>query len=539
MKKYIFSIIIMVGLATLFNACTDLEEIVYTEIISEEFEPSEEDVIPIIGPAYTSLRNFYFGWHSYFDSQEECSDVSVTPVRPNGWDDGGVYKRMHRHIWTSTQSHVGGIWGRCYTGINNANRALYQIESGILPIPLGKENIIAELKAIRAFYYYILCDNFGNVPIVTRFDVEEGYLPEQNTRQEVYDFVISELTSNIDLLTEVVDQSTYGRLTKWGAKAILAKMYLNAGVYTGTTTQWTSCIAVCDDIIASGKYILAANYNDNFVTYNENCPELIFTVPYDEIYASWFHLHMKTLHPANQQTYNISSSPWGGSCAIPQFIDTYDPDDSRIEDTWLMGLQFSATGDTLYCTMDPALANTPLEFTNFLQSTYETEEFEGYRLIKYEPKIGALGQLSNDFVIFRYADVLMMKAECLLRNGDANAAAALVTQVRQRAFIDNPGKATVSGAELSAGSSYNYGLVENGVIVEQEGGDDIVYGRFLDELGWEFAIEARRRQDLIRFGVFTTKKWLSHEPNGDYRTIFPIPERQLESNPNLTQNPGY
>jgi len=152
--------------------------------------------------------------------------------------------------------------------------------------------------------------------------------------------------------------------------------------------------------------------------------------------------------------------------------------------------------------------------------------------------MGITSRLSNDFPLFRYADVLMMKAESLLRTGKADEAAAIVTQVRERDFKSNPGKAAVTGAQLLGGSVYDYGL-RNHLDSTDEGGDDIQYGGFLDELGWEFCQEGRRRTDLIRFGVFTKKSWLSHSPNGDYRTLFPIPQPEIDKNSNLTQNPGY
>jgi len=134
--------------------------------------------------------------------------------------------------------------------------------------------------------------------------------------------------------------------------------------------------------------------------------------------------------------------------------------------------------------------------------------------------------------------VLMMKAEAALRNNDATTAAALVTQVRQRDFTVDPAKATVTGAQLSQPTSYSYGL-RNHKTTTFDVVTDIQYGRMLDELGWEFAQEGRRRQDLIRFGVFTTKSWLSHSPNGAYRTLLPIPTSALQTNGNLKQNPGY
>ena len=162
----------------------------------------------------------------------------------------------------------------------------------------------------------------------------------------------------------------------------------------------------------------------------------------------------------------------------------------------------------------------------FLELTY-SDEVDGFRLGKFEIAMGATNRLSNDWPLFRYADVLMMKAECLLRTGHAAGAAALVTQVRQRNFKSNPAKAIVTGADLLKGSGYDYGLQNHLAPFTHEGGADIQYGRFLDELGWEFNQEARRRTDMIRFGMFTKKSWLSHSPNGDYRALYPIPRTEI------------
>ena len=544
MKKLIikYAIAAALGLGLIISACTNLDEVVYDKTVAEEFTPTANDAFAIMGPAYTELRNYMFGWVGNFDSQEECSDIVVTPARPNGWVDGGIYRAMHEHIWNSEQPHGGNIWNHCYTGINYVNRSLYQIESGSLPIEGDQDAVIAEIKTLRAFYYYILCDNFGNVPVVTRFDLPADSLPDQQTRQQVYDFVINEVTGNIDKLSDEKSTLYYGRFNQWAAHFLLAKMYLNAEVYTGTP-KWDECIEQCDQIIGSGKYILEPNYKSPFATANESSDEVIFAIPYDNITDwdyGWFHLPWKTLHPSSQATYNLEVQPWGGNCAIPQFIDTYNPLDKRLKDTWIMGLQFSSTGDTLYCSMKAKYSTKPLEYTNFVQGIAKTEEWEGYRIGKYEIALGTRWMgIKTDFPLFRYADVLMMKAECLLRKGDADGAAAIVSQVRERDF-DNPADAVVTGAQLLEGSAYNYGLVKNGELTVPEGGGaDIQYGRFLDELGWEFAAEARRRQDLIRFGVFTTKSWLSHEPNGDFRTIFPIPQTQLDKNYKLVQNPGY
>lgn len=526
--------IILVGIGLLCTlSCTNLEENVYDSITAESTDLSTADVDNVIAPAYNSLRSLYWGWHSFFDDQEEPSDVIVIPVRlpRQGWNDGGVYRDMHQHNWQNDINHVQQLWSRTYAGINNVNRAIFQLEQ-----IEGLENLnesISELRALRAFYYYILLDNFRNVPIVTEFDVPKGFLPEQNTAQEVYNFVESEMNEVMPDLSEENNAETYGRMTKWAAKMVLAKMYLHAEVYFDTP-KWTEAMAEVDDIIDSGLFRLATNYKDPFLTDNEGSVEEIFSIPFDEIYGTGFNYHSIALHALSQATFELQSGPWGGSAAVPQFIDTYDEDDSRLGDTWLSGPQFSSSGEPLM------LGDEQLNYTNRLSEITGSQDNEGYRFFKYEIKIGALASLSNDVPFFRFTDAMMIKAECLLRLERPDEAAAIVTEIRQRAFRDtNPAKATVTGAELMAGSVYEYGTYANGEMITIEGGDDIEYGGFLDELGWEFAGEHHRRQDLIRFGVFTTKSWFAHTPNGEHRIYFPIPRNQMDVNPNLDQNPGY
>lgn len=544
MKRYFKYILAFLSIMAVNNACTNLDEKVYSTIVAEDFNPTESDLFSVAGPSYTALRGWLFGWHGQFDLQEECSDEIVTPVRPNGWNDGGVYKEMHYHTWTSENGHIAASWSSCYTGINYCNKTIFQIENGSLPIADEKKRngFIAEMKVLRAFYYYILCDNFGNVPISTKWDVASDFLPQQSTRQQVYDFIVKEVKDNIDFLSEKSGGEYYGRVNKWFAHTLLAKMYLNAQVYTGIA-QWAECAAECDAVMASGLFTLDARFKDVFKVANENSKEIVFAIPFktsDDGRYGWFHICFKTLHPQNQLTYDFTYTPWGGNCGLPQFIDTYNAKDKRLKDSWISGTQFSSAGDTLYCTMDTKLAKKPLAYTNYLQSVKITKEYEGFRIGKFEIEKGiGWGGLSNDFPLFRYADIYLMKAECLLRQGNAADAAALVTQVRARNF-DNAADAKVTADQLSKGSSYKYGFYEKATFSKgMEGGADVQYGRMLDELGWEFTAEAHRRQDMIRFGVFTTKSWFSHVPNGAYRSLFPIPQKQLSTNSNLVQNAGY
>lgn len=526
------------ALTALMPSCTKLQDENYTQLVSSSFVPTPQDLASLVGPAYGNWRPLMMQNNGFFRTNEIGADELVIPARPNGWVDGGIFRRLHEHKWTSQDGSAYDNWNNAFGGITNANRVIYQIESGQIPVTQGKDALLGELRVLRASYYYVLCDIFGNVPIVTRFNVEEGFLPDQSSRAEVYNFIVKEITESLPLLGNTVDKSTYGRFNnKWAAYALLARVYLNAQVYSGTA-QWDKCAAACDAVINSGLFALETNQRDVFKTVNENSKEIVFAIPYDEIYGGTFSMAMETLQPANQKTYGVEAACWGGTCAVPQFINTYDPDDSRLKENWIQGQQYDAAGQPLLGSMR-ATNGKPLIYLNQLPGVDSSEEVHGFRMGKYEYKQGLRINMSNDVPLFRYADMLMMKAECLLRTGNAGGAATLVTQVRSRSFKNNPTKATVTAADLMKGSMYKYGLTRNGQFTTTQTGDDVQYGRFLDELGWEFTQEGHRRQDMIRFGTYTKKSWLSHSPNGDYRILLPLPQAELNKNPKLKQNPGY
>ena len=521
----------MLSLFVVLMSCTDLDERPYDNLLEGDLGTSPEILDALTAPAYTILTDVMFGWTGYFDLQEECADAIVTPARPNGWVDGGIYRAMHMHTWNSFQGHGAGVWGNIYRALSVLNGALLNYRE-----LEGTEDIINELRALRALYYYLLLDSFGNVPIVTEADLTKvGFTPEQSSRADVFKFIENELNEVMDDLSE---EKVYGRMNKWAAKMILAKIYLNAEIYTGTP-RWDDAIVQINDIEASNLYILEPTYRANFAVHNESSQEQILSIVFDATRAGWLHYPWKTLHPSSGATYNLAVQPWGGSCAIPQFIDTYDTEDDRLN-IWIKGPQFDSKGMPIYNGLDPALKDVQLNYTKQVNSVDKTAEYEGYRIGKFEIEKGVTGSaISNDVPLFRYADALMIKAECLLRKGQANEAAGIVSEVRKRAFVNSPEKATVTGADLLKGSVYKYGTYEAGKILVDDGGSEIQFGRFLDELGYEFAAEFHRRQDLIRFGVFTKKHWFSHKPNGDHRIIFDIPQSVLDANPKLKHNPGY
>ena len=542
MKKIKHIVTLGVALITLFSySCTKLENTSYNEIISSQYTITSDDMTALLGAAYNWGPVLLY-WNCYWRQQELTADEMIIPARPNGWSDGGIYKRLHQHSWTAQDDNVYETWYQCYNGVTDCNRVIYQIESGAIPVEDEdtKNSAIGELRALRASYYWVLCDLYGNVPLSTSYNVDAGYLPEQSTREEVYAFIVSELTDVLGqgYLSSENDASTYGRFNEWATRFLLAKVYLNAEVYTGTS-HWSDCQEQCQKIIDSGNFVLEDDQKNVFVTENENSSEIIFGIAIDENYTTnWntFDLHLQTLQPASQATYKLSNTPWGGICATPQFISSFDTEDKRLTKNFIYGQQYSYDGDTLYCTLGDSIGK-PLQYVNNVPSITSSQEVHGYRLGKFEIAIGSSNILNNDYPLFRYTDALMMKAECLLRTGYADEAAAIVTEVRERAF-DDISKASVTGEELEAGSRYDYGRRDTETTTE-EGGVDVQYGRFLDELAWEFNQEGHRRSDLIRFGVFDDKSWFSHDPNGSSRSIYPIPTAALETNGNLQQNPGY
>ncbi len=534
--------ICLLGAAVLFSAssCTDLKDTNYSSVVADGFQPTDEDVASLLSSAYVSWRKTMLLWNGVARAQMLPTDEDVIPARPNGWVDGGVYKRMHQHKWTSEDDIPLQSWVRTYDGINACNRVLYQIESGQIQLGEKEAAVVSELKVLRASYYYVLDDLFGNVPIITKFDVPAGYLPEQSKRQAVYEFIIQELTENIPNLTEEVNSEYYGRFNKWAGYTLLAKMYLNSEVFSdGIHKDYDKCIEACNKVLESDKYSLESVRKNVFVTNNENSKEIIFALPFDETYITdWnaFDFHMYSLQPENQATYNFKATPWGGVCVLPQYIDTFDPDDQRLKDDFISGPQYDKNGGELLCTMGN-LVGQPLVYVNEVNSIDDSDENQGLRWGKFEYAEGITNRLSNDFPLLRYADVYLMKAEALLRTGHADEAAELVTKVRERNFSDNPAKAVVTGEELQGNSCYDYGRRDN--IKTSHDNAVIAYGRMLDELGWEFSQEGRRRQDMVRFGVFATRSWFSHDASSKEKNLYPIPNSQILTNTNLKQNPGY
>jgi hypothetical protein len=492
--------------------CTDLDEEVYSAYTDKNFPSTPEQFAALTGPVYVAAQKFFD--NNYFDLQQAGTDETIVPTRGGDWFDGGKWKDMHFHTWNPSHELVRNSWDWGFNAIGTCNRVLKMLEAA--PESAGKQQTLAEIKTMRAWYYYNMMDAYGNLPLVTTFD-QSAAAPKQETRTKIFEFIATELEANAPLLSDDVNAVTYGRPTKWMAHTLLAKLYLNAQVYTGTP-QWDKVVENANKVIASNKFQLETNYLAQFKP--DNGPqnrEPIFSVPFDAVKAKGNLLFNKTLHYGHRQTYKLTTDTWNGWTTTPAFFDKYEEGDAR-KAQWLYGQQKNAEGGNLvYNGINVVL--DPYAFPAFeLGGEDNKGRLAGARNVKYEPDSKAISnQANNDVVIFRYADVLLMKAEAIVRgagNGTIADALEAANLVRDRAFNGNPAK-RFDASSLSLSAIY-------------------------DERGREFAMEMTRRTDMIRFNMWEAANLFKPANRSEtYRRIYPIPTTALAANQNLVQNQGY
>jgi starch-binding outer membrane protein, SusD/RagB family len=542
------------------QSCTNLDEELFDTVTPDNFFKTEEEIVSALGAVYTQFGDY--ASNDPWSINELMTDEGVYPTRGQDWDDGGTLRRAHLHSYNQEEAYFNGGWNFGFGGVNTANRLIFQFQSLVDGGQVEQsvaDAYISELETVRGFFYWQLIDWFGNVPLVTDFETADA-APPTKTRLEVYNFVVGNLEAAVPKLSKAVDGTTYGRMNYYAGQALLAKLYLNAKVYSGTA-QWDKAIAACDEIINSGKYSLESNYFANFNVNNSGSKEFIFAIPYDEVFFQNFNLAVRTLHYGSQQTYNLTAQPWNGFCAMEEFYKSYSDADIRKGDVgtvtgpatkrgnFIAGYQYKSGGGMV---MDdgfevpqpnrapkPLLGDpdgAPLNFGNIGSTQPQINELgpqayrqSGVRVGKWEIAIGSQpNNMNNDYAVFRYADVLLMKAEALWRKGNTAQALTLVNQIRARAGV--PDLTTLDGP-------VSFDMT----------GPSIQGGELLNEIGREMFAESHRRQDLIRWGLYNElEKWILPYYNpgdvvkkGEYLTIFPIHKDKLAANPNLKQNPGY
>ncbi|MFU8813470.1 MAG: RagB/SusD family nutrient uptake outer membrane protein [Balneolaceae bacterium] len=509
-------------LAILFGfACTDLNEKLPSEVRAEDFFQNETQILSALGEAYVVLAaGGMWGSHNgLWSIHQVSSDETVIPQRGQDWFDGGIWLRMHRHTFNTEEGAFEGAWAELFRGVNTSNRVMFQLEQavadGVVEPALAGE-FIAELRALRAFYYYWLLDTFGNVPIVDDFvnaPANPGNNPDfQTGRTAVFNFVEQELLDVVNLVTDDVAGSR-GRINKFGVHFLLGKLYLNAEVYTGQE-RYSDAIFHFNEIVESGEYSLAPNFFDTFSINNANAVEHIFAIPFDEVFLPGFELNQMTLHYGQQFEFNLQDQPWNGYATLQSFYESFEEDDVR-RDGFLTGTRFRQDDGTPI--EDPDFEGAPIDDDPELNLRTSINELEpnacrecGARFAKFEIGIGSLPNMSNDFPVFRYADAVLSLAEAEWREG-VGTPEMRVNDIRSRYGLD---PMTLNSENLLA------------------------------ERGRELYLEMWRRQDLIRFEgtqgpTAFNDEWDFKEVSEQFRTVFPIPRNVRQTNPNLVQNPGY
>ncbi len=473
------------------QACTDLSETTYDVIpTSGSFGSTSAQQAALIGPLYNGLGDYY----ANMTNLNTVTDEQIVPTRGGDWKDGDNWKRLYTHTWdpVTDNGQFNGPWTWCYNNITSINQQLGTATDAGLK---------AELRALRAFFHYQAMDLFGNVIIS---DAVGSTTPAQTTRAQVFAFVEKELLAVYPDLSNVTGGAYYGRMNKYVADMILAKLYLNAQVYTGTP-RWADAITRCTNLISSGKFQLPSDYFSNFVVQNQNSPEIILATPFDKSKRGGFHPQMQTLHYLNQLTYNIGTAPWNGFAAVTEFYNSFDDKDIR-KKQWIVGQQYKADGTPLTDDGVPLVYRPEIE--SFAFDAGANGRLAGARTQKYEiQRNNSFTEQDNDFVVYRLADVYLMRAEANLRLGNTAAAITDANVVRTRTGL--PSYTSLTLTEL---------LAERG-----------------RELAWEY----HRRQDMIRFGVFGAAKRFKPADSDNHWELYPIPRDQLALNPNLKQNPGY
>lgn len=499
------------------QGCTDLDIEPTSAITPEGFNQNEQEVLGSLAAIYSGMATADNGgllW-SYWNLSEISSDELIVPTRGQDWFDNGRWLEIQRQTWTANSSSglddINGAWTVPFTGVTRANVLLEALQE--LSVP-DQEIIEAEARTLRAFYYYVLMDMFGGVPIVTTPEIA---VRPRNTRAEVFQFVVDELNAARTVLPLSWPAATHGRMTAGAADAILASAYLNAGVFAAdapSPVSYNSCLNVqvggqsacqaaidaADRIINSGVYSLANDWFSNFTADNQSSPENIMVAKHSNESGLGLNFVMRTLH------YNqFDPTPWNGFAILAETYNAFDADDQRLGQ-FLVGPQVDLDSG------EPVndRPGNPLVFTVDIQDETQATEGEGVRILKYPPDPARNAQYNgNDYVWFRLGEILLLKAEALneITSGSGEAL-ALVNTVRERVFEPDEPLAAIDRDAILA------------------------------ERLFELTTEGKRRQDLIRFGRFT-EPWSFKDAGAPHLVLFPIPQTQLDANPELMQNPGY
>lgn len=563
--------------ATLATGCTNLDETLYDQVGSQNYYNTKMDVVRA---TFRPFEHAFWSICSRHVLNELTADQLITPTRDGWWDDGGKWRKLHYHTWNVDEGGDAQTeWNGCFQGIMQCNYVIEDLDN-LSPEKFGFSaeefnNLKAQCRALRAWFYIRLLDGFRNVPLAVSFNDVSQNSDGQVEPKVIFDFIESELKECLGLLTQKSSLGGNGNLqgqwTTASAAALLVRLYLNAEKYVGED-HYDDCARYAQEILDGkyGPYQLAATWDAPFDWNNETCDEVIFGFPGSQGYSFW-HYQGDTYWwsvPARARYYFGDQKAKGGDhnckyAASPSYdlngqLYSYElgmpvqnfrkyPGDERMKLYKNLG-NSRREGMFLYGYLEYIDENGEKKNVRAPEQPYDlyirdaVGKFQGMDPDQWpEDKTSTLpngdhnsgwhfakypfysdedaGQMESDYTEIRLAEVVYSLAECKLRKGDVDAAAKLLNSVRKRNYPE----------EYWAQNLY-----------APEGAATLDLQEMLAEWGREFFAESRRRIDLIRFGKFSSGTWWDKTPDGDTHTeIFPIMRDILNANPHLVQNPGY
>lgn len=469
--------------------------------------------------------NFFTTTRALWNLQEITTDEAIC-----GWGDVGI-SDLNTQTWNVNNPFLTALYQRLGLSVTYANDFIRFTNGNTDPAVMQYN---AEARFLRALAYSWSMDLFGNPPFTTDADGVGKFFPKQLDpdmkvgRTKLFNYIVSELK---DLETKLGEPKfSYPQADKAAAWMLLARVYLNAQVYTGTA-KWDSCKIYADKVINSGKYSLAANYRQNFSADNDGRrnPEMIFAWEQDGINTQGYVGTTFIIESSSDAVYIraedfhglTSNTNWNGNRARKQFMNVL------VDTLATYGNKPVPASDPTFSQSKDKRVFLKMKKSMDIPSPSSSGDY-GIGVYKFTARNADGSQASNynaafastDFPVFRLADAYMMRAEALYRLNDKANAVKDINVIRTRAYGNASGN--ITEAQLT---------------------DQFL----LDERGREFYYEAQRRTDLVRFGKFTDGNYNWQWKGGTFKgantsshlNVFPIPGAEVSANPNIKQNPKY
>ena len=559
------------------TGCTNLDETLYDQVGTQNYYNTKSDVIRAV---FRPFEHAYWSICSRHVLNELTADQLITPTRDGWWDDGGQWRRLHYHQWNVEDGGDAQTeWNGCFQGIMQCNYViedLAKLDPSRFGFPQSEfDNLKAQCRALRAWFYLRLLDAFRHVPLAVSYNDVSLNTEKQVEPEVIFDFIESELKDCTTLLSKKdalgSGSNLQGQWTQAGAAALLVRLYLNAEVYIGEN-RYADCEKTAQDILDGvyGQYAVADRWDAPFDWDNDQCDEVIFGFPSSQGYSYWlyqgdtywctvpsrarYYFNDRKAKGGDHNTkyaaspsYDLDGNLYNYELGMPiQNFRKYPGDermklyrnlgDSRREGMFLFGyLEYTDENGKKARVRAPeqpydlyirdAVGNfqgmAPDKWPSDKTSTLRNGDHNsGWHFAKYPfYSDDDAHQMESDYTEIRLPEIIYSLAECKLRGGDKTAAARLLNSVRKRNYpVEN----------------------HDDVLYSPEGKAFLDESELLAEWGREFFAESRRRIDLIRFGRFSSGTWWDKTPDADRHTeIFPIMRPILNANPNLEQNPGY